>query len=154
MREAFGRGDLAALAEVMADDIEWVDPRRSRRRPERRNVQRQGSGPRLVCWSCFTVDYTTFEPREFIAENDKGYPWYSEATVRDTGRAFVNREAHVGRSEMGSSAASRAITTPERRRQPIGGSSPAREPASAICRSHSGPCRPRRFRTMAEEDAT
>jgi ketosteroid isomerase-like protein len=24
--EAFGRGDMAALAEVMADDIEWVDP--------------------------------------------------------------------------------------------------------------------------------
>jgi ketosteroid isomerase-like protein len=23
--EAFGRGDMAALAEVMADDIEWVD---------------------------------------------------------------------------------------------------------------------------------
>jgi ketosteroid isomerase-like protein len=22
----FGRGDMAALAEVMADDIEWVDP--------------------------------------------------------------------------------------------------------------------------------
>jgi ketosteroid isomerase-like protein len=24
--EAFGRGDLAALAKVMADDIEWVNP--------------------------------------------------------------------------------------------------------------------------------
>src|SRR5512144_3296401 len=24
--EAFGRGDMAALAEMMADDIEWVDP--------------------------------------------------------------------------------------------------------------------------------
>ena len=24
--EAFGQGDMAALAEVMADDIEWVDP--------------------------------------------------------------------------------------------------------------------------------
>ncbi len=24
--EAFGRGDMAALAEVMADDIEWVNP--------------------------------------------------------------------------------------------------------------------------------
>ena len=24
--EAFGRGDIAALAELMADDIEWVDP--------------------------------------------------------------------------------------------------------------------------------
>ena len=24
--EAFGRGDMAALAEMMADDIEWVNP--------------------------------------------------------------------------------------------------------------------------------
>src|SRR6266511_2616022 len=24
--EAFGQGDMAAFAEVMADDIEWVDP--------------------------------------------------------------------------------------------------------------------------------
>ena len=24
--EAFGRGDMAAFAEAMADDIEWVDP--------------------------------------------------------------------------------------------------------------------------------
>jgi hypothetical protein len=24
--EAFGRGDMAGLAEVMADDIEWVNP--------------------------------------------------------------------------------------------------------------------------------
>src|SRR5215218_5271558 len=49
--EAFGQGDMAAFAEVMADDIEWVD-RRSRRRPERRNLQRQGSSPRLGWWSC------------------------------------------------------------------------------------------------------
>src|SRR6266536_1232869 len=43
-----------------------------------------------------TLDYTTFEPREFIAQNDKVVSLvYSEATVRDTGRAFVNPEAHV-----------------------------------------------------------
>jgi uncharacterized protein len=24
--EAFGRGDMAALAEAMTDDVEWVDP--------------------------------------------------------------------------------------------------------------------------------
>ena len=43
-----------------------------------------------------TVEYTTFEPREFIAQNDKVISLvYSEATVRDTGRAFVNHEAHV-----------------------------------------------------------
>src|SRR4051812_13972024 len=43
-----------------------------------------------------TLDFTTFEPREFIAQNDKVVSTvYAEATVRDTGRAFVNHEAHV-----------------------------------------------------------
>ena len=43
-----------------------------------------------------TLDYTTFEPREFIAQNDKVVSLvYSEASVRETGRAFVNPEAHL-----------------------------------------------------------
>jgi uncharacterized protein len=42
-----------------------------------------------------TVDFTTFEPRQFIAQNDKVSLVYAEATARDTGRAFVNHEAHV-----------------------------------------------------------
>ena len=43
-----------------------------------------------------TLDFTTFEPREFIAQNDKVVSLvYAEATVRNTGRAFVNHEAHV-----------------------------------------------------------
>jgi ketosteroid isomerase-like protein len=43
-----------------------------------------------------TLDYTTFEPREFIGKNDKVVALvYSEATVRGTGRAFVNLEARV-----------------------------------------------------------
>ena len=37
-----------------------------------------------------------FEPREFIAQNDKVVSLvYAEATVRKTGRAVVNHEAHV-----------------------------------------------------------
>ena len=43
-----------------------------------------------------TVDFTTFEPREFIAQDDKVVSLvYAEATVRSTGRAVVNHEAHV-----------------------------------------------------------
>ena len=34
-----------------------------------------------------TLDFTTFEPREFIAQNDKVVSLvYAEATVRNTGR--------------------------------------------------------------------
>jgi uncharacterized protein len=43
-----------------------------------------------------SLDFTMFEPREFIAQNDKVVSLvYAEATVRDTGRAVVNHEAHV-----------------------------------------------------------
>lgn len=43
-----------------------------------------------------TIDFTTFEPREFIAQNDKVVSLvYAEQTVRNTGRAFVHHEAHV-----------------------------------------------------------
>ena len=42
---------MAALAAMMADDIEWVNPGDPGRRPERRNVQRQGRRPGLVWWS-------------------------------------------------------------------------------------------------------
>ena len=41
--EAFGRGDMAAFAEVMADDIEWVDPGipTTTRTPERSKARKQ-----------------------------------------------------------------------------------------------------------------
>ena len=43
-----------------------------------------------------TLDFTMFEPREFIAQDDKVVsPVYAEATARDTGRALVDHEAHV-----------------------------------------------------------
>src|SRR5438067_13947 len=74
-----------------------------------------------------TLDYTMFEPREFIAQNDKVVSLvYSEATVRDTGRPFVNPEAHVWTSLDGKPPDSRAITTQQRRRLPTAWSSPAR----------------------------
>ncbi len=94
--EAFGRGDMAALAEVMADDIEWV------------NLGDPGDDPNagtfkgkdaVLGWFgglASTLEFTTFEPREFIAQNDKVVSLvYAEATVRDTRAAFINHEAHV-----------------------------------------------------------
>ncbi len=94
--EAFGRGDMAALAEVMADDIEWVssgDP------DDDPNAGTFKGKEAVLGWFgglASTLDFTTFEPREFIAQNDKVVSLvYAEATVRDTGRAVVNPEAHV-----------------------------------------------------------
>jgi ketosteroid isomerase-like protein len=94
--EAFGRGDMAALAEVMADDIEWVDPGDPDDDPNAGTFKGKEAVLGWFGGLASTLDYTTFEPREFIAQNEKVVSLvYSEATVRDTGRAFANPEAHV-----------------------------------------------------------
>ena len=70
-RRAFGRGDMAALAEVMADDIEWVDPGDPDDDPNAGTFKGKEA---VLGWFGgleSTLDYTTFEPREFIAQNDK-----------------------------------------------------------------------------------
>ena len=94
--EAFGRGDMAAFAEVMADDIEWVDPGDPDDDPNAGTFKGKEALLGWVRGLASTVEYTTFEPRDFIAQDDKVVSLvYSEATVRDTRRAFVNPEAHV-----------------------------------------------------------
>ena len=94
--EAFGRGDVAALAEVMADDIEWVNPGDPDDNPNAGTFKGKEAVLGWFAGIASTRDYATFEPREFIAQNDKVVSlMYAEATVRDTGRAFVNHEAHV-----------------------------------------------------------
>jgi len=94
--EAFGRGDIAALAELIADDIEWINPGDPGGNP---NAGTFTGKEAVLGWFgglAASRDYTTFEPREFIAQNDKVVCLvYAEATVRDTGRAFVNHEAQV-----------------------------------------------------------
>ena len=94
--EAFGRGDTPALAEVMADDIEWVNPGDPDDDP---NAGTFNGKEAVLGWFGglgSSLDFTTFEPREFIAQNDKVVSLvYAEATVRKTGRAVVNHEAHV-----------------------------------------------------------
>jgi ketosteroid isomerase-like protein len=94
--EAFGRGDTAALAEVMADDIEWVDPGDPGDDPNAGTFKGKEAVLGWFGGLASTVDFTMFEPREFIAQNDKVVSLvYAEATARETGRAFVNHEAHV-----------------------------------------------------------
>ncbi len=94
--EAFGRGDMAALAEVMADDIEWVIPGDPADDPNAGTFKGKEAVLGWFGGLASNLDFTTFEPREFIAQNDKVVSLvYVEATVRDTGRAVVNHEAHV-----------------------------------------------------------
>ena len=94
--EAFGRGDMAALAAMMADDIEWVSPGDPDHDPNAGTFKGKEAVLGWFSGLGSSLDFTTFEPREFIAQNDKVVSLvYAEATVRQTGRAFVNHEAHV-----------------------------------------------------------
>src|SRR5437870_8611518 len=94
--EAFGRGDMAAFAEVMADDIEWVDPGDPDDDPNAGTFRGKEAVLGWFGGLAATLDYTTFEPREFIAQNDKVVSLvYSEATVRVPGGAFVIPVAQV-----------------------------------------------------------
>lgn len=93
---AFGRGDMPALGEAMADDIEWVSPGEPGLDP----MAGTYSGKEAVLGWFGTLaenlEFQVFEPREFIAQGDKVVSLvYAEATVRRNGRTFVNHEAHV-----------------------------------------------------------
>ena len=94
--EAFGRGDMPALAEMMADDIEWVIPGAPNENPVAGTYRGKDE---VLGWFgklAEDLDFSTFEPREFIAQGDKVVSIvYAEATVRGTGRSVVNNEAHV-----------------------------------------------------------
>jgi ketosteroid isomerase-like protein len=94
--EAFGRGDMPALAEVMTDDIEWVSPGDPDDDP---NAGTFNGKEAVLGWFgglASTLDHKAFEPREFIAQDDKVVSLvYTELVVRATGRSFANHEAHV-----------------------------------------------------------
>ena len=125
--EAFGRGEIEALAELMTDDVEWVNPGDPDDNPNAGTFKGKEAVLGWFGGLAATREYSTFEPREFIAQNDKVVCLvYAEATVRDTGRAFVILKHTCGRSGIGSSPDSRAITTPQRPLLPTEGSSPAR----------------------------
>ena len=94
--EAFGRGDLAALGDVMADDVEWMNPGDPADDPNAGTLKGKEAVLGWFGGLASTLDFTTFEPREFIAQNDNVVSLvYAEATVRDTGRVLLNHEAHV-----------------------------------------------------------
>jgi uncharacterized protein len=94
--EAFGRGDMPALAELMADEIEWVNPGDPDIDPNAGTFRGKDAVLGWFGGLGATLDFTTFEPRDFIAQDDKVVSLvYAEATARHTGRAFVNHEAHV-----------------------------------------------------------
>jgi uncharacterized protein len=93
---AFGRGDMPAILEMLADDIEWVDPGPAGVLPTAGTHHGKDA---VMAWFGTlggNVDFEVFEPREFIAQGDKVVALiHAEATIRNTGKKMVQDEAHV-----------------------------------------------------------
>lgn len=92
---AFGRGDIPAFMEALADDIEWVLPGSA-------DVPLFGtfSGKAGVRQWLGTMDanvqFRAFEPREFIAQGDKMVVLvHAESTLKRTNQDVANDAAHV-----------------------------------------------------------
>ncbi len=93
--EALGRGDIPALLDLMADDVEWT-------------LQ----GPPVIPWAGTrrgregvaeffsllgkTLEFEQFEPREFVAQGDTLVVLgYERSLAKPTGRTFEQEWAHV-----------------------------------------------------------
>jgi len=86
---AFGRGDIQALLSLFAEDIEWISPGEGlplagtyRGRAEVTNFFQKLSD---------TIEFSSFEPREFLAEGDRVLVvGFSSGNSKTTNRTFEN----------------------------------------------------------------
>ena len=99
--EKFGSGDVPGLLELFTSDIKWSVP-------EVENAPFGGlrHGTEQVAdffqQLSSAEEITGFEPREFIAQNDRVVVLgRSEVTVRDTGRNYATDWVHVFRLKDG-----------------------------------------------------
>jgi hypothetical protein len=122
--EAFGRGDLAALAEVMADDIEWVDPGDPDDNPNAGTFKgrKQSAAGLVVLHRLATTRRSSHESSS--PRTTRWYPWCTPRQRFGTRAARLSIMRHTcGRSGMGNSPDSRSISTPQRRMVPTAWSS-------------------------------
>ncbi|MBI4497235.1 MAG: nuclear transport factor 2 family protein [Chloroflexi bacterium] len=92
---AFGRGDIAAVLQVFADDIEWVIPGPSDIpfNGTRRGKQAVGEWFGILGQN---LDFQVFAPQEFIAQGDTVVVLvHSEGTIKRNSRKVMQDEAHV-----------------------------------------------------------
>ena len=99
--EKFGSGDVKGLLQLFSDDIKWTVL-------EIENAPFLGSRQGLESVGEFFKqlsdgeDITSFEPLEFIAQNDRVVVLgRSEATARETGRSYKTDWVHVFRLKDG-----------------------------------------------------
>ncbi|MES2070119.1 MAG: nuclear transport factor 2 family protein [Pseudomonadota bacterium] len=92
---AFGRGDVPAILELVADDIDWelVGPKSLAYAGPRRSRSEVGA---FFAALAAADNITVFEPREFIEAGEHvTVLGRSQATALDTKREYATEWAHV-----------------------------------------------------------
>ena len=94
--QAFGRGDVATLMSLLSEDVLWFLPGERAVVPyagERRGHAGASQFFQLIGGA---VEFEAFEPREFVAQNDKVVALgFERGRVRATGKTFDNPWALV-----------------------------------------------------------
>jgi hypothetical protein len=94
---AFGRGDIPGLLDLMTDDIQW-QPVLGTAKHVPFSGSRKGKAGVAEFFKIVgeTEDFQQFEPREFIAQNDKVVALgHYRAVTRATGKTFDSPFAMV-----------------------------------------------------------
>lgn len=92
---AFGRGDVPAFMDALADDVEFVIPYPADV-PNGGTFRGKAGVREWLGKTMENVQFRMLVPREFIAQGDKVVVLlHAEATVKRTGREVVQDVAHV-----------------------------------------------------------
>ena len=84
---AFGRGDIQGLLALLAEDIEWVSPGGAL--PPADTYRGPAAVAGFFQKLSGTVEFSSFEPREFVAEGDRVLVLgFDSGRVKATNRTF------------------------------------------------------------------
>jgi len=99
--EKFGSGDIPGLLSLFTKDIKWTVPE-IENAPFAGSRQGTDSVGKFFTQLTEAEDITSFEPLEFIAQNDRVVVLgRSAATVRETSRSYKTDWVHVFRLKDG-----------------------------------------------------
>src|SRR5919199_1815223 len=93
--EAFGRGDIPAVLDLLTDDVEWTLQGPSVIPFAGTFRGREGIGEFFSVLD-ETLEFEQFEPREFVAQGDTVVVLgYERSVAKTTGRSYEQEWAHV-----------------------------------------------------------
>jgi ketosteroid isomerase-like protein len=93
--EAFGRGDIPAVLDLLTEDVEWTFQGPSVI-PFAGTFRGREGIEEFYSLVGETLEFEQFEPREFVAQGDMVVVvGYERSVVKQTGRRFEQEWAHV-----------------------------------------------------------